>query len=66
MKHLNGIDEELTACFLLVAETLKHHKIVAVNMAPASTLAMRLESQKAKEWGGSSRQSHSFNPSHIA
>ena len=29
---------------------MKLHRIVAVNMASASTSAMRLDSQKAKEW----------------
>ena len=65
MKHLNGVDEKLTVCFLVVAKTLKCHRVVVINMAPASISAMRLESQKAKEWAGSSSQSHSFNPLHI-
>ena len=47
-------------------ETLKYHRVVAINMALASASAMRLESQKAKEWAGFSHQSHCFNPLHIA
>ena len=35
-------------------------------MAPASTSAMRLDTQKAKEWDRFSSQSHGFNRSHIA
>ena len=32
--------------------------------APTSTSALRLDSQKAKEQGGSSCQRHGFSPSH--
>ena len=66
MKHLNGVNKNLTVCFLVVSGTLKCHRVVAINVALVSTSVMRLESQKAKEWAGSSHQSHSFNPSHIA
>ena len=65
-KHLNGVYESPTAYFLMVAGILKLHRAVAINMAPTSTFAMKGEDfQKAKEWGGSSHQSHGFNPSHI-
>ena len=39
---------------------------VIINMALFSTSAMKLSAQKAKEWAGSSHQSHGFNLSHIA
>ena len=51
---------------MVVEETLKLIRIVAINMAPASTSTMKLDSQKAKEWGGSRCQSHGSNPRHIA
>ena len=45
---------------------MKCLRAVAINMALACTSAMRLKSQKTKEWAGFSHQSHSFNPSHLA
>ena len=65
-KLLNGVYELLTACFLVVAGTLKLHIVVVIKMAPTSTSTMKLDSQKAKEWGGAICQGHSFNPSHVA
>ena len=51
MKHLNGV-EKLMIYFLVVAGTLKCHRTVALNMALASTTAMRLDSQKKKPRNG--------------
>ena len=34
----------------MVAGALKLHRVLAINMAPTSTSAMKLDSQKAKEW----------------
>ena len=47
----------------MLAGTLKCHRVVAIDVAPAG---MRLKSQKAKEGAGSSHQGHGFNPSHSA
>ena len=38
---------------------------MAINVASASTSIRKLGSQKAKEWGGASRQSSCFIPSHV-
>ena len=40
---------------MVVAGTLKLHRVVAISMAPTSTSTMKSDSQKAKELGGSSR-----------
>ena len=53
------------AAACLLAGTLKCHGVVPINMTIAGTSTMRLESQKAKEWAGSSHQSHGFNPFYI-
>ena len=50
---------EQNAASCLMARTLKRHRVVAVKMAPAVPLTGGC---KAKEWAGSSRQSHGFNP----
>ena len=50
----------------LLARTLKHCRVVALKAALAGTSATRLEWQKAKEWTGSSWQSHGFSPTEIA
>ena len=42
----------------LLVRTLKHHRVVAVNMALADTSTMRLQSQKAKKCAGSSHTLH--------
>ena len=55
-----------TSGSLVVAGTLKLHRVVAINKASTSTTTMKLDSQKTKECDGSSRQSHGFNTSHIA
>ena len=57
---------EHTAETCLLAGTLKHHRVVAINMALAGTSTMSLESHKTKEWAGSSHQNHGFNPTYIA
>ena len=56
--------EQTTAAYLL-SGTLKCHTVGAINMATAGISAMRLQSQKAKEWTGPNSQSHNFNPLHI-
>ena len=64
-EHLSVVCGHTVAACLL-ARTLKCHRVVAINMARAGTSTMRLDSQKAKEWAGSSHQSHGFNSTHIA
>ena len=53
-------------CSLLSEEILKHCRIMAINVVTASISALRLKSQKAKEWEGSSCQSPEFHPSNTA
>ena len=35
-KDLNRVDENRIACFLVVAGTLKHHRVVAINVTPVT------------------------------
>ena len=63
--HLNVVCG-YTAAACLLEGTLKCHRVLGMNMALNSTSAMKLELQKAKEWAGSSHQSHGFNLTHIA
>ena len=48
MEHLSVVCEHTVAACLL-AGTLKHHRVVEINMATAGTSVMRLETQKARE-----------------
>ena len=50
----------------LLAGSLKHCRVGAVNVAVAGTSTKSLEFQKANEWAGSNHQGHNFNPSHRA
>ena len=53
-------------CSLLAAEILKHCRVISINVAIASTSALSLKTQNAKEWEGFSCQMPDFHPSNTA